>query len=78
MDWIPQTAIILLGCSSAWLVGRREHWRRWGFVLGLASQPFWLWTSVVHEQWGIAALSLWYAYAWGQGVYNFWVKEGSP
>ena len=26
---------------------------RWGFVIGLATQPFWFYTSFRHRQWGI-------------------------
>ena len=70
-DIICQICITLFGCSAAWLVGRKEDWRKWGFVLGLASQPFWMWTAIAHEQWGILALSVWYTYAWAQGVRNF-------
>lgn len=73
MDYIPQLAIFFLGCSAIWVIGRREEWNRWGYILGLCSQPFWLWTSIINEQWGIAVLSLWYAYSWGQGVYNYWI-----
>lgn len=31
------------------LVARRN---RWGFVVGLASQPAWAFTYVLHHQWG--------------------------
>ena len=72
-DAISQVGILLFGCTAVWLVGRKEDWRRWGFVLGLCSQPFWLYSSIAHHQWGVAALSVWYAYAWAQGIYNYWV-----
>jgi hypothetical protein len=54
--------------------GRREHWRRWGLIVGLMGQPFWFWSSWQHEQWGIFAVSVWYTYAWLQGIWNFWIK----
>ena len=47
MDWFSiaddtaQVAIVLFGGAAIWLLGRREDWRRWGFVLGMISQPFW-------------------------------------
>ncbi|MFA6135610.1 MAG: hypothetical protein WC869_16495 [Phycisphaerae bacterium] len=75
MDAVSQVLIAVLGSASIWLVGRKEHWRRWGYVLGLASQPAWLYTSIHNHQWGIALLSLWYAYAWGQGIWNFWAAK---
>jgi hypothetical protein len=72
---LPQIGIVLFGCSAIWLVGRKENWQRWGYVLGLCSQPFWFWTSWAHGQWGIFFLSLWYTYAWGQGFYNYWIRK---
>ncbi|OPY16061.1 MAG: hypothetical protein A4E69_00330 [Syntrophus sp. PtaB.Bin138] len=71
---ISQIGILIFGCSAVWFVGRKERWMRYGYILGLCSQPFWLWTSIQHEQWGIALLSLWYAYSWGQGIWNYWFK----
>jgi len=71
---LSQIGILIFGCSAVWFVGRKENWRRWGFILGLCSQPFWLYTSIVHEQWGIAILSFWYTYSWCQGIWNFWIK----
>lgn len=74
MDSFCQIWIAVFGGLAIWLVGRLERWGRWGYVLGLLSQPAWLYTAISHEQWGIAVLSLWYAYSWGQGVYNHWLK----
>jgi len=78
MDLIDlnQGAIIVFSCLAIWLVGRREPWRRWGFIVGLLGQPFWLWSSWQHEQWGIFAVSVWYTYAWMQGIWNFWIRPG--
>jgi hypothetical protein len=73
LDIISQFMIALCGCSAIWLVSRREHWKRWGYIIGLVGQPFWLYTSLYNDQWGIFALSLWYAYAWCQGIYNYWL-----
>ena len=70
-----QLGIMVFGCSAIWFVGRRERWKRWGYILGMCSQPFWVWTSYEHAQWGIFILTFWYTYAWGQGIYNFWIKK---
>jgi len=71
---LNQVAIIVLSCPAIWLVGRREPWRRWGFILGLLGQPFWLWSTWQNEQWGIFAVSAWYTYSWMQGIWNFWIR----
>jgi hypothetical protein len=74
MDKICQIAIILFGCSSIWMVGREESWRKWGFIIGLFGQPFWIHTAITHKQWGIFILACWYTYAWAQGAWNFIIK----
>jgi hypothetical protein len=75
MDWIPQVGIFLTGISSIWLISRKEKWMRWGYILGLCGQPFWFWSSIIHKQWGILFLAVWYTYAWCQGIYNYWIKK---
>jgi hypothetical protein len=72
---ICQIWIVLFGCSAIWFVGRKEEWKRLGYIFGLLSQPAWLYTAIEHKQWGIALLSLWYTYAWSQGVYNYWIRK---
>lgn len=72
---IPQICIIIFGASAIWLVSRRERWSRWGYIAGLLSQPFWFWTTIKHEQWGVLALAVWYTYSWMQGVYNYWIRK---
>jgi hypothetical protein len=75
MEYIPQIMILLCGCSAVWIVGRKEKWRRWGYILGLIGQPFWFIETLRNEQYGIFLMCLWYTYAWGQGVYNYWIKK---
>ena len=72
---LSQIWIMLFGCSAVWFVGRTEHWKRWGYIFGLCSQPAWFYTTIVNEQYGITLLSFWYTYSWGQGVYNYWIKN---
>jgi hypothetical protein len=48
-DLISQIAIFILGAGSIILVAKKN---KWGFVLGLASQPFWFITAIVNHQGG--------------------------
>jgi len=48
---------------------------KWGFVLGLASQPFWLMTSYLNKQWGVLFLSVIYVFSWAYGVYEWFYKK---
>ena len=78
LDMIAQAWLAVFGMAAIWFVGRREKWSRIGFILGLSSQPAWIITSIMNEQWGILALSLWYTYSWIQGIYNnFSIKGGN-
>jgi len=75
METAAQIIIIVFGATAIWFVGRREVWKRWGYILGLCSPPAFLYTAWQHKQWGILLLSLWYTYLWGQGIYNYWVLK---
>lgn len=69
-----QICILVFGAVAIWLVSRKEHWSRWGYIFGFISQPFFLWSTYKEQQWGIFLLSIWYTYAWGQGIWNYWIK----
>lgn len=76
MDF-SQIGIALFGCSAVWLVGRKGPLQRWGYIAGILGQPFWFYTTIKAEQWGIVALCCWYTYAWGQGIWNHWLYSDS-
>ena len=66
LDFASQCAIFM-GPVGAMLLGSGS---RWGFVVGLATQPFWLYTSFRHRQWGIFIATIFYAFGWAMGVYR--------
>lgn len=72
---MDQVFIFIFGGSAIWLVSRTDKWKKYGYIFGLLAQPFWLYTSIVNKQWGILAMTLFYTYSWGQGIYNYWVKS---
>jgi hypothetical protein len=72
---ISQIAIMIFGASAIWLVSRKEKWNRWGYILGMCGQPFWIYTTIQNEQWGILIMTLVYAYSWAQGIWNYWIKN---
>lgn len=73
MDIVAQIGIILFGGGSVWLLGSKSRWQRWGYILGLLGQPFFFYTSLVHEQWGVFAMAVWYTISFGRGFYNYWL-----
>lgn len=70
---ITQIFIMIFGASAIWFVSRKEDWKRWGYILGMLGQPFWIYESYTNEQWGILLMTLVYAYSWMQGVWNYWL-----
>jgi len=66
LEFASQSAIFL-GPVGAILLGSGN---RWGFVIGLATQPFWFYTSFRHRQWGIFIASIFYAFGWAMGIYR--------
>ena len=72
LDYVAQFGLGIVGASAIFLVSRDN---RWGFVLGLLSQPFWFMTAFINEQWGIGVLSIFYTYSWWSGVYNKFIAR---
>src|SRR5262249_14753137 len=56
LEFVSQAAIFM-GPVGAILLGNGY---RWGFVLGLATQPFWFYTSFRYRQWGVFIASIFY------------------
>jgi len=75
MDIISQVFVMIFGASAIWLVGRKEDWRRWGYILGLCGQPFWIYSFISNHQYGMLIMTLFYTYSWSMGIYNFWIKK---
>ncbi len=72
---ISQILLVITGASAIWFLSRKEEWKRWGFIVGILGQPFWLYSTIKAEQWGIVALTIFYTYSFGQGIYFYWIKS---
>jgi len=70
IDSALQIAIAVLSIAAAWLVADTGPWQRWGFVVGLISQPFWVAAAWRAQQHGILIVALFYTGAWVQGIAN--------
>lgn len=70
-----QTGIALCGVTAVRLSQDEDaQRRRWAPVLGMLGQPFWVVETATNHQWGVLILTLFYAWAWGKGLWNSWVK----
>jgi hypothetical protein len=68
LDTISQYAIPLFTLSGIFLIARKV---KWGFLLALIAQPFWLFTSYIHDQWGVFFNTVVYTGIVLYGVYNW-------
>jgi len=69
-----QVMIALTGALAIWLTQQdRAHLKKYACLVGMAGQPFWLYSAFESEQWGILALSIFYTYAWMVGIKNNWL-----
>ena len=72
-DNIAQAVITILSPTAIILVAKKN---RWGFVIGLMTQPFWFITALINKQWGVFLVSLVYTGSWILGVYEWFFKKG--
>lgn len=70
IDSMLQIAIAVLSFVAITMIGSDGPLHRWGFVVGLASQPFWIIATWRARQWGILLLAIFYCGAWSQGIFN--------
>ena len=73
-DLIGQAAIAFTGVTAIWLTqSKSPKARRFACLFGLAGQPFWFWSAISAEQWGIVTLCCFYTVAWARGVKTNWL-----
>ena len=69
LEFLSQTVIIIFNLVNSYLLTLKDHRvRRWAYVLGLAAQPCWFYTTLVHGQWGILVLTLWFTAMYAKGI----------
>jgi hypothetical protein len=71
-DFFAQIMIVISGLMAIIMIAKKN---KWGFVIGLCSQPFWIFTTVVHQQWIIFAQTIIYVFIWLFGVYEWFFKK---
>lgn len=71
LDAIAQIGIAIFGITSILLVAKKN---KWGFVVGLLSQPFYFITVILNEQWGIFIAAIFYTVSWIYGIYEWFFR----
>jgi hypothetical protein len=67
---IAQWGILLLGPTAVFLSQGSERARKWAPYVGLASQPFWVWSALSARQWGVLVVTIIYTAAWARGIWR--------
>lgn len=73
LDVIAEVGITVFGLAAIILVSVKS---RWGFVCGLASQPFWFVMLYTDEKWLVLGLSCVYTVSWIVGIYVWFFRTG--
>jgi hypothetical protein len=72
---ISQIGIVFFGVLAAWLTQQaNDNRKKYACIFGLISQPFWFYSAIESDQWGICLLSIIYTLVWLIGFKNYWVK----
>ena len=71
-----QLAIAFTGIVAIWLSqDKRDSFRKYACLFGLAGQPFWFYAAWSAGQWGIFTLCIFYTVAWFKGFLLHWWKN---
>lgn len=70
IDSCLQLAIAVLSIAAMYLIASDGPLTRWGFIIGLASQPFWFVATWRSKQLGMLLVAIFYTGAWVQGILN--------
>lgn len=68
LDGFLQLAIAVLSVTAMLMIASTGPFHKWGFVVGLLSQPFWIAATWRARQWGMFALSMIYVFVWIFGI----------
>lgn len=70
-----QIGIVLFGVGAIWLVGNKNKWQKYGYLVGLISQPFWFFAVVYTGQWGMFIVNVFYLISWINGFRNHFLRK---
>lgn len=73
---ISQAFIAIFGLTAIYMSQARDpRLKKAACLFGMASQPFWIYSTVSAQMWGMLALTVCYTFVWGVGIYNNWLRK---
>lgn len=69
-DRLLQLAIGVMTLTALWLLTSDSPAARWGHVIGLASQPFYITATWRARQWGMLFVAVMLIGVWSRGIVN--------
>lgn len=77
MHNLAQAWVLVTSSAAVTMVARTDSWHRWGYVMGFASEPGWLYSATMASpiQWAVVLLTVWWAYYWGIGAWRRFRKS---
>jgi hypothetical protein len=71
-DNLLQALMFVTGAVAIVLAAKPPPLARWGWLIGLLSQPLWLYSTYRAGQWGMFLVAIAYTYGWGEGAWREW------
>lgn len=71
LESISQIGIPIFSLTGSYLISNKN---KWGNVLCLMAQPFWLYTAAHHQQWGAFFTSVVFTLIWINGTRKWFRK----
>ena len=70
IDVICQIVTPILSMTTVYLLTRKDEIKNYGYLVGLCSQPFWLFTTAYHGQPGLFIAACFFTIRWSIGIKN--------
>lgn len=70
LDDLLQAGVLVFTVAALWLIGKPGRLARWGYLAGLAGQPFYLTASWRADQWGMFLAAVIVTGLWWRGAVN--------
>lgn len=75
LELLSQVAILVLGGLSIAAISLGPKYEFKGYLVGVISEPFWLYTAYTHEQWGICISAIWWLVFYTVGLARTYGKK---